>query len=374
MYKMGSNNAKSISSEGRSESVGPPSAKVIPEPVANPTTPSSTIVGTPVITPDNQSVLPAERKASLIAQKNIKHTLDEEESDNEELGDYHRVRHARKKCKTDGDEKIVIGHHCNEPRLRIFAKLELGGHPYIYATREDVIDPNVLRQWDDLVPRNSQVNTDKVILDKEIFSDLGDVEGLNKKKLDLIREYLASTSKKQDRSMKDSDSSLVNLSQKYSCHPPHLHVGYFKNDKEEVDHVERVPVQAKVVYSYRGPVVVAAVKFQVLEADGWSHFAFTYLESRMLSNRLSRHVSWLSTYTIKIYADNSAAKKGGIDFGGKRTLLYEQVMFLGEYLKDTEEKTRAHIKTHFTLKSEGTVPGQSDCNDKTDYANRILTT
>jgi hypothetical protein len=73
-----------------------------------------------------------------------------------------------------------------------------------------------------------------------------------------------------------------------------------------------------------------------------------------------------------MYADNSTAKKGGIAFGGKLTLLYNQVMFLGEYLKDTEEKTRVHIKTPFTLKSEGTVPGQSDCNDKTDCANRIL--
>jgi hypothetical protein len=267
MYKMGSNNAKPISSEGSSESVGPPSAKVIPEPVANPTTPSSTIVGTPVITPNNQSVLPAERKASLTAQKNIKHTLDEEESDNEELGDHHRVRHARKKCKTDGDEKFVTGHHCNEPRLRIFAKLRQNGAPYIYAIREDVTDPEVERQWDDLVPKNLQVNTENVILDKEVFSTFGDVEDLNKaEKLELIREYLAS--KKEGRPMKDSDSSLLNLSQKYSCHPPHLHVGYFKNDKEEVDQVEPVPVQAKVFYSYRGPVVVAAVKFQVLEADG----------------------------------------------------------------------------------------------------------
>jgi hypothetical protein len=57
-------------------------------------------------------------------------------------------------------------------------------------------------------------------------------------------------------------------------------------------------------------------------------------------------------------ADNSTVKKGGIDFGGKHTLLYEQVTFLGEYLKDTEEKTRAHIKKYFTPTSEGIVPGQ----------------
>jgi hypothetical protein len=245
MYKMGSNNAKPISSEGSSESVGPPSAKVIPEPMTNPTTPSPKI-------------------SSLTTQKNIKHSLDKEESDNEEPGGHHGVRHARKKYKTDGNGKFVIGHHCNEPRLRIFAMFRQDGAPYVCAIRENVTNPDIERQWDDLVPKNNIVNTEKVILDQEVFWAFGDVEGLNReKKLKLIKKYL--TFKKEGTSMKDLGSSLKNATFKYSCDPAYLHVGYFKNNMEKVDKVEPVPVHAKV--SYRGKVG-AAVKFQVLESDG----------------------------------------------------------------------------------------------------------
>jgi hypothetical protein len=266
MYKMGSNNAKPISSKGSSESVGPPSAKVTPEPVANPTTPSSTIVRTPIINPNNLSVLATERISSLNAQKAIKHALDEEELDSEELGD-HVDRHAKKKSKTDGDEKFFIGNHDNDPRLRIFARFKQNGALYICAIRGDIADPAVDSQWKDLVATNNMVNAEHVILDKEVFWAFGHVEGLNKnEKLQVIKKYL--TSKKEGTSMKNLDTSVEKAALKYSCDPPYLHVGYFKNDKEEDDHVERVPVQAKVVYSYRGQVLVAAVKFKVLEADG----------------------------------------------------------------------------------------------------------
>jgi hypothetical protein len=293
---MDSNDTKSIFSKGSSESVIPSPkkpcpgasslrvvnaapAKAIPESVASPTTPSpSTVFETPEFDNDNISAPPAQRKSSLNARNNVKRALHQENSDNERLSDARGDRNAKKKRKTHEVEKIPIGYHCKEPRVRIFALEKSNGELHIYATGKDVFDPAVKRKWGDLVPRNNIVHIEKVILDKKIFSDFGEIEGWNNvKKLQLIKKYLAS--KKDGTSMKDLDSSLANPALKYFCDPPYLHVGYFKNDKELVDKVKPLPVQAQVVYVGK----VGALKFRVLDADGTCNSLSTlcYLSSLM---------------------------------------------------------------------------------------------
>jgi hypothetical protein len=291
---MDSNDTKPIFSKGSSESVNPspkkpgPStsslrvvnaipAKAILESVTSPTTPSPfTVFETPEFDDDNISAPPAERKSSLNARNNIKRALHQENSGNERLSDARGDRKTKKKRKTHEVEKIPIGYHCKEPRVRIFALEKSNGELHIYATGKDVFDPVVKRKWGDLVPRNNMVHIEKVILDEKIFSDFGEIEGWNKaKKLQQIKKYLAS--KKDGTSMKDLDSSLANPAPKYCCDPPYLHVGYFKNDKELVDKVKPLPVQAQVIYVGK----VGALKFRVLDADGTynSLSTLSYLKS-----------------------------------------------------------------------------------------------
>jgi hypothetical protein len=292
---MDSNDTKSMFSKGSFESVTPSPkkpgpgasslcvvdsapAKAIPESVASPTAPSPfTVFETPEFDDDNISAPPAERKSSLNARNNIKRALHQENSDNERLSDARGDRNTKKKRKTHEVEKILIGHHCKEPRVHIFALEKSNGELHIYATGKDVFDPIVQRKWGDLVPRNNIVHIEKVILDKKIFSDFGEIEGWSKvKKLQLIKKYLAS---KKGTSMKHLDSSLANPALKYSCDPPYLHVGYFKNDKELIDKVKPLPVQAQVVYVGK----VGALKFRVLDADGTCNSLSTlsYLSSLM---------------------------------------------------------------------------------------------
>jgi hypothetical protein len=281
-YRMDSNNSKPIFSKGSSESVTPspkkPFAgasslrvrksappKAIPESVASPTTPSPfPVFETPEFDDDNISAPPAERKLSLDARNSIKRALHQESSSNERLRDA-----TRKKRKTQEDGKFSIGHHCKEPRLRIFAREGLTGKLRVYATRKDLADPDIQRKWDNLVPRNNQVSIDNVILDKILFSAFGEGKGLDKeRKSQLVRDYLAS---ENDRTpmvdLEDLDSSSENPAQRFSCDPPYLHVGEFKNDNEHIDQVSPVRVHARIFYS--GKVgKVGALRFRVLDVDG----------------------------------------------------------------------------------------------------------
>lgn len=170
------------------------------------------------------SELPMERKSGDRARKSIKRSLEQEssgdDSEDEDAVDYQQkissAKKSKKKARISEDQLVYIGHHAEEPRVGVTARIirdaGRGGKIWTQAILRG--GGPQFEEWSKYVSTNNQVKLTSIKLDATVIGDyVGRVEEMPRdKKIELIKNFVTSKKTQHQPGMEDQsilEESLV---------------------------------------------------------------------------------------------------------------------------------------------------------------------